>query len=185
MKVSTQGTSLIVELTEQEKCFASAVATARSDNAQRKGLKDPLRHDPLVPEVRNNLGTRSELAVACLTGQVWFAFDANFIDTPKEQRPLDVGPIEVKCGSQPDHNLIIKWNDDPNNPFVLALPEEDGRLRLVGWSMGTDCERADWLPDPGWWRSSESLEPLESLRDWCSTQGWPWQPGRIFYIWWN
>jgi hypothetical protein len=80
----------------------------------------------------------------------------------------DLRNLEIRGRSKPWHDLIIRKDDNPDSPYVLVVQESENTFRIVGWIMGKDAQRPEWLASHGgreeaWFVPQKALEPLEIL----------------------
>jgi hypothetical protein len=83
-----------------------------------------------------------------------------------------VGPFEVRATTRRDGRLIIRDNDHPDRPYVLAVGDPyavEPVIELRGWLWGWEARRREWLRDPHgrrpcWMVPQSALRPVPSVR---------------------
>lgn len=117
--------------------LASSANTGRYPHRSQAGRTDAER---LAHEV---LGCLAEAAVAAHLGIPYDGSVNRFHDRP------DVGPFEVRATTLDTGCLILRDNDPPDRPYVLAVgdPYSD-TVELRGWLYGHQARQDRWLRDP-------------------------------------
>lgn len=111
--------------------------TGRNPHRSQAGRSDEerLRHE--------TLGCMAEAAVARHLGIPYDGSVNRFHDVP------DVGPFEVRATDRRNGCLILRDNDHPDRPYVLAVGTgRDPIIELRGWLYGWEGRRGEWLRDP-------------------------------------
>lgn len=128
--------------------------TGRNPHRSQEGRSDEHRlwHE--------TLGCLAEAAVAQHLGIAYDGSVNRFHDRP------DVGPFEVRATDRRDGCLILRDNDLPDRPYVLAVGTgRDPVIELRGWLYGREGRRGEWLRDPHgrrpcWMVPQASLRPV-------------------------
>ena len=128
--------------------------TGRNPHRSQAGRSDAerLRHE--------HLGCLAEAAVAQRLGIPYDGSVNRFHDRP------DVGAFEVRATDRRHGCLILRDNDHPDRPYVLAVG--DGVrpvIELRGWLWGWEGRRSEWLRDPHnrrpcWMVPQSALRPI-------------------------
>ncbi len=137
-----EGREVSVTLTWYEARLAAGVGLERQVAAMRDGRPDKHGFSGSGWEVHLH-GAGAEMAFAKASGKYWDGSVDVF-------RVPDVGDIHVRSrsGDGPREDLIIRSEDDPDAPYVLVV----GRMPqyvVVGWLMGRDARRQEWVKDYG------------------------------------
>jgi hypothetical protein len=122
-------------------------------NAQMHGLKDMNPWERILLDVD---GCGSEIAVAKYLGLYW---GANF-----GENGVDIKPnIDVKFTKHQNGRLLIRPEAGDDVKFVLVkggMPDYE----LIGWIMGGDAKKPEFLDKPDWKRPELYCVPEEALR---------------------
>jgi hypothetical protein len=145
-----------VELIRAE--YAIATVYAVLQDARHDGVRDRTGHRPRGYAQRIE-STAAEIALAKYLGH---PFEIRF-DTHKG----DVGLIEVRWASEERYGLIVRPDDPPDVPYVLATGRA-GLYCLHGWLYGHEAMRPEWSRSPNgrpavFIAPKLALHPIETL----------------------
>ncbi len=88
------------------------------------------------------VGAAGELALAKALGVYW-----NFSVDTFRTKP-DVAGYEVRTRTNPKWDLFIRGNDSDRRKYALVVIDNGG-FRIVGYMLGADAKRREWLRDYG------------------------------------
>lgn len=134
--------------------LAEEVGLRRHYESMKRGMKPQLERDSEV----DVLGALGEVAVAKGLNRYWQA-EVN----AKGRNGGDVGHIEVRTSSNPNHNLIVRNGDPEHKIYCLTLANTDKLFYIVGWIRGKDAKMEYYrkvLPS-----GSHYVVPVEDLKD--------------------
>lgn len=142
------------------------VANARQVSSIKKGGRDTLsKKDGWLEEFTPHIiGCVGELAVAKALGVSW----TGSVDTFRSVADLGKN-IQVRHRKNPDFDLIVRGNDKDNDVFILSRGLPPGAIEVVGWILGRDAKREEWIKDYGNYNRkahfipSNELHSIESL----------------------
>lgn len=74
---------------------------------------------------------------------------------------------EIRSISSRGHCLIVRDDDPKDRPYVLVSVDRDARCEMLGWILGKDAMRPEWIRDPGgnrpsWFVPQEALHNMET-----------------------
>lgn len=149
-----------VTLSDAQVERADAVANARQSRSSARRSRnqhgfDSGRRSEAAIHIQ---GARGELAVAIALGQPW----QGSVDTFKQGG--DVGPLQVRCRSHPDWDLLVR-TDDPDEAIYVLVTGTDRVYNVVGWIRGRDAKRPEWIRSHGgreaaWFVPQSALTPI-------------------------
>lgn len=131
--------------------------TGRNPHRSQAGRSDAER---VAHEV---LGCMAEAAVAQHLGIPYDGSVNRFHGAP------DVGPFEVRATDRRNGCLIVRDNDHPDRPYVLATGDGVRPVMiLVGWLYGWEARDGRWLRNPHgrrpcWMVPQHALHPVPTL----------------------
>ena len=181
MVINIETDYTIVVLTEYEMRIACQIGKMRSDNAEENDLGDHMDKELwLSPsEVRHRNGAIAECAFAKLTGMLWFAYIDDINKVARKNRPLDVGPCEVRRRSEDWHGILSKVGDKDHTLMVLAMPTgHDNCILFAGWGQMINAEpcKAEKLKGKKELKQS-ALYQMWKLESRCNELGFEWRKG--------
>lgn len=149
-----------VRLTWPEIILAASIGTMRRINAVRKSREEPFGERPKASWNDDINGALAEMALAKHQNIFWSG-TVGRVDLP------DVGPLQVRSKTEPDHRLVVTARDKDEDIFVSILVDLP-MCRLCGWMRGRDAKRAEWIvPDPNkpirHFVPNRLLEPMDTL----------------------
>lgn len=158
---------ITITLSQADVCLAERVGMMRmrsSGNTGRNPHRSQAGRDDDRRRHHERLGCMAEAAVAAHLGIPYEGTVNTFHNRP------DVGPFEVRATDRVDGRLIVRDNDPPERPYVLAVC--DGVTPVVelrGWLYGWEARHRRWLRDPHgrrpcWMVPQHHLHPVPPLR---------------------
>jgi len=171
---------VIIELSKDDVETATRCGEARQSHNESR-ISDQKVCDQDSLEININ-GAKAELAVVKATGYEWNCFSEEFWKTPKDKRPADVGPIEVRTNNRRySVNLLLFQKDGSDmRPHLLVIPYSATKYLLAGWRFGFECRNDEFLKEE-WKRPCYAVPDgnvylLLSLENWCISHGYnKWQ----------
>lgn len=158
-----------INLTPDQLKRAEAEAQRRQSVNEAKGLKGRNRAVANGPEALelHRLGCVGELAVATYLGLEDYVFSAQEAVRGSCDLP---GGVEVKTRSKHNYDLLVQLDDDPSKVFVLVTHERGGITQIVGWAMGYDVMRKEYIRElvrgrPCYVVPQKVLQPCETLAE--------------------
>jgi hypothetical protein len=161
--------SMRIQLSEEERGRAKAIASRRHHEAKRMSCRDVhgCSDDPGWHEI----GALGECAVAKGLGIPWDPPINSFRSLPDIQwGPLG---IEVKTRTKSWYELIVRGDDRIDWAYILVLPGGDALVDnaswiIRGWIMGHDAQRPEWVQthgqrDPAWFVPHSALHDFSTL----------------------
>lgn len=154
-------------ITPDEWKMAIGVAADRQLSAIKKDLKDSVnkkKHwvDDLTYHAYGVIG---ELAAAKVLGLTF----TGSVDTFRSESDL-AGKVEVRFRSNPAWQLIVRDNDKDDSKYLLTRGVPPGAVEVVGWIMGRDAKKQEWLHTygnlrPAYFVPDSALIPVEKINE--------------------
>jgi hypothetical protein len=164
---------MIIELTVEDIKSATQCGEYRQSHNESR-IRDQKVSKKSSLEININ-GAKAELSVVKATGYEWNRFTPNFWKTPRNKRPADVGPIEVRTNNSKFNinMLLYQKNGERMRPYMLVIPLDEKTYQLKGWRFGFECEKKEfWKPSwkkPCYAVPEYRLYSLRSLKEWCNS----------------
>lgn len=113
-----------------------------------------------------------------IEGEAGERFGCKFLDRYYEpkvdtfKRGGDQAGFEIRTRSRSDYQLFVRPDDPDDRPYMLVRGVAPD-FEAVGWMLGRDAKRDEWLGDPGGYGKPVHLVPDDELsKDWDELQKW-------------
>jgi hypothetical protein len=155
-----------IEFSDADLEWANSVATARTENAAKKGWTPILRLDTARAD---RIGARGELAVVRAYGAEWTDPERPAVE---DLHHPDVAGIDVRTVSRAGMPMPIRPRDaDPRAYTLVCVPSERCAI-IVGWKFGWECKKDDF------WREADDKGPGYWAVPWSVLHDPAWLPIR-------
>lgn len=158
-----QGELVTLSRTETEEAYQCG--QQRYLNSAFRGDRNRMANQSLAQNIGSHIvGALGERAVYKALGRQW----VGTVDTFKA--PDLVGTqVQIRTTSKSTGELVVRERDNPDQPFVLVVPEEFPAFRVVGWCYGKDARKREFwkaprtdLP-PAYFVPQHLLQPIDTL----------------------